>query len=241
MTPASSKSGGILLPPNHRIFIVVPAYNEGAILRQTIARLVPYGYTIVVVDDGSAIPQDTYIGTQPVHYLRHVINLGQGAALQTGTAYAAANGAQIIVHFDADGQHNPAQIRKLVEAVSTGTCDVALGSRFLEAADRQHVPLRKQILLKAGVFVSWLFTGIWLTDTHNGFRALSRTAAQQIKLTDNGFAHATEILECIRKSDLRYKEIPATIEYTDYSQQKGQSVFNSINIVIDLVLHKVLR
>lgn len=221
--------------------MVVPAYNEGVVLEQTVASLVPYNYTIVVVDDGSATPQDRYIRRQPVHYLRHVTNLGQGAALQTGTAYAVANGARVVVHFDADGQHSAAQIARLVEPIVAGACDVVLGSRFIDAADRKSVPIRKQILLKGGVFVSWLFTGIWLTDTHNGFRAMSRAAAQEIKFTDNGFAHATEILESIRKSGLRYREVPTTVRYTDYSQEKGQSVFNSINIVIDLVVHKVLR
>jgi hypothetical protein len=129
----------------------------------------------------------------------------------------------------------------LVEPLASGVCEITIGSRFLQPGDRKQVPLKKRILLRGGIFISWLFTGIWLTDTHNGFRALSRNAAQQMKLTENGFAHATEVLDFIRVSHLRYKEVPTTITYTGYSQEKGQSIFNSINIVIDLVLRKVLR
>ena len=95
--------------------------------------------------------------------------------------------------------------------------------------------------MKGGVFVSWLFAGLWLTDTHNGFRALSADAARQVRLTENGYAHATEILELIRKAGLRVKEIPATIRYTQYSLAKGQSVWNSLNVLFDLVLRKLTQ
>jgi polyprenyl-phospho-N-acetylgalactosaminyl synthase len=226
---------------NAGVFVVVPSYNEGEVLSRTVGELVPYGFTVVVIDDGSTVPASQFLTDLPVHCLRHVSNLGQGAALQTATEYALLQGAEIIVHFDADGQHNPALIHKLIEPIRTDKCDVVLGSRFMDANDRRQVPLKKQVLLKAGVFVSWLFTGLWLTDTHNGFRALSRAAAQRIKLTENGFAHATEILELLRRSGLRYVEVPTTIRYTDYSVNKGQSVFNSIDILFDLVLRKLLR
>ena len=221
------------------VFIVIPCYNEGEVLGQTLRELEPYGFEIVVVDDGSTVPIRRYLKGRPVKYLRHSTNLGQGAALQTGVAYALLQGAECIVHFDADGQHDPALVHRLIEPICAGECDVVLGSRFLDANDRKLVPIKKRLVLKAGVLVSWLFTGLWLTDTHNGFRALSRAAAQRITLTENGFAHATEILELIRKAKLRYKEIPATIRYTDYSQSKGQSILNSINIVVDLVLRKL--
>lgn len=223
------------------IFVVIPSWNEGETLGHTVSELVPYGYTIVVVDDGSKIPADQFVGSYPVRYLRHACNLGQGAALQTGTEYALREGARIVVHFDADGQHSPAQIEKLAEPVSAGGFDVALGSRFLNATDRMQVPFEKRILLRAGILVSWLFTGVWLTDTHNGFRALSRRAAERIRLRENGFAHATEILELIRKSGLRYTEVPVTVRYTGYSRAKGQSVFGGIDILIDLVIAKLTR
>jgi polyprenyl-phospho-N-acetylgalactosaminyl synthase len=223
------------------VFVVVPAFNENAVLRSTISGLVPFGYTIVVVDDGSTIPAKSQLDGLSVYCLRHAVNLGQGAALQTGTAFALLHGAGVIVHFDADGQHNPALIARLIEPVIHGDFDVALGSRFLDAADRNMIPLVKRVLLKVATPVSWAFTGVWLSDAHNGFRALSRHAAGKIQLRENGFAHATEILELLRREKLSYTEVPVAIRYTNYSRSKGQSVFNSFNIVIDLMLRKLFK
>ncbi len=227
--------------PDKQVFVVIPAYNEGVVLGHTVEGLLSYGYTVVVVDDGSATPAIQFLHDPPVHYLRHATNLGQGAALQTGMEYALSQDAQIIVHFDADGQHSPELIAKLLEPIRSGECDVVLGSRFLDPEDRQKVPLLKRVLLRVGICVSGLFSGLWLTDTHNGFRALSRTAAERMRLTENGYAHATEILDLIRKSGLRYKEIPATIRYTEHSLAKGQSMLNSVNVLLDLVLAKLLK
>jgi polyprenyl-phospho-N-acetylgalactosaminyl synthase len=222
------------------IFVIIPAYNEGAVLSQTVDELSFYKFNVVVVDDGSSVPAAQFLQNRPVHYLRHLTNLGQGAALQTGMDYALQNGASIIVHFDADGQHSPELIYKLIEPIRSGECDIVMGSRFIDPNDRKQVPALKQLVLKAGVCVSWLFAGLWLTDTHNGFRALSREAARRIRLTENGYAHATEILELIRKSGLRYKEIPATIRYTEHSQAKGQRELNSINILFYFLRRKLM-
>jgi glycosyltransferase involved in cell wall biosynthesis len=223
------------------VFVVIPAFNENSILRSTASAVASLGYSVVVVDDGSAIPVRECLRGLDVHFLRHILNLGQGAALQTGTEFALSRGARLIVHFDADGQHSPASIERLIEPILAGTFDVTLGSRFLYAADRREVPPGKRLMLKAGVFVSWLFTGVWLSDTHNGFRALSRGAAEQMELKERRFAHATEILGLLRRARLRYTEIPVTVRYTPYSRAKGQSMLNGFNIVIDLMLRKIFK
>ncbi len=226
---------------DHDVFVVIPAYNEGTVLAQTVDELLPYGYQVVVVDDGSSTPATAHLHTRPVRYVRHIANLGQGAALQTGTEYALSLGARAIVHFDADGQHCPSLIRSLLEPIRRGDYDIVMGSRFIDPKDRDGVPRVKQILLKGGVVVSWIFAGLWLTDTHNGFRALSGEAARRISLTENGYAHATEILELIRKASLRIKEVPTTIRYTEYSLAKGQSAWNSVNVLLDLLLRKLVQ
>ena len=226
------------------IFVVIPTYNERQVLGKTISELAEYGYSIVVVDDGSAIPERQFLPrdtSSNLWYLRHISNLGAGAAVETGTRFALQQDARIIVHFDADGQHIPALIEKLVEPIVNGTAEVVMGSRFMQASDRALVPWKKRLLLKGGVFVSWLFTGVWLTDTHIGFRALSRTTAERIQMTENGYAHCTEILELIRKSGASYIEVPTAVRYTAYSVSKGQSMLNSVNIVFDLVLRKLFR
>jgi len=222
------------------VWVVIPAFNESAaVLQSTILGLVLLDCNIVVVDDGSTSPAEPQLSGLPVHIIRHFTNLGQGAALQTGVDYALKLGGQIIVHFDADGQHDPAAIPELIAPIESGICDVALGSRFIRREDRVLVPLQKRLLLKAGVVISYAFTGVWLTDTHNCFRALSRRAAQKIRLNENGYAHATEILEQIRRHCLKYKEVACPIRYTNYSMNKGQSAFNSINIVVDIIMRKL--
>ncbi|HEY4089627.1 MAG TPA: glycosyltransferase family 2 protein [Bryobacteraceae bacterium] len=223
------------------VFIVIPAFNENSVITHTVAEVVNRGYTAVVVDDGSTVPVENFLTGLPVYRLRHAINLGQGAALRTGCDFALAKGARIIVHFDADGQHDPDLIERLIAPIRAGEADVALGSRFLKESDSHEVPAVKRVLLRAGVFVSWVFTGMWLSDAHNGFRALSRVAAEKIRLEENGFAHATEILELVRRSRLPWVEVPVTIHYSDYSRAKGQSVLNSFNILFDLMLRRLFH
>jgi glycosyltransferase involved in cell wall biosynthesis len=223
------------------VFVVIPAYNENAVLRTTVSGLLPLGYSVVVVDDGSHIPARVPLEGLDVYCVRHDVNLGQGAALQTGAEFALSRGARIIVHFDADGQHSPGSIPQLLDPIVNGSVDVVLGSRFLDARDRKVVPVKKRMLLKAGVAVSWMFTGVWLSDTHNGLRAFSRAAAQQITLKENGFAHATEILDIMRRSKLPYTEVPVSIRYTEYSLKKGQALLNSFNIVVDLMLRRLFH
>jgi polyprenyl-phospho-N-acetylgalactosaminyl synthase len=221
------------------VFVVIPAYNENAVLRTSLSGLLPFGYSVVVVDDGSAVPASECLDGLRVYSVRHDINLGQGAALQTGAEFALEKGAAIIVHFDADGQHPAAMVERLIEPIVSGRVDVTLGSRFLDPKDSRAVPVEKRWLLKAAVFVSWVFTRMWLTDAHNGLRALSRSAAEKIVLKENGFAHATEILDLLRRSKMRYCEVPVSVVYTDYSRRKGQSIFNSANILIDLLLRRL--
>jgi polyprenyl-phospho-N-acetylgalactosaminyl synthase len=223
------------------VFVVIPVYREGLVLRETVEALAPGGYSIVVVDDGSDDDVAGHLEGLAVHYLRHPLNLGQGAALQTGTLYSLEQGASLIVHFDADGQHPADQIPALLKPIRSGRADVVLGSRFLSRSDRELVPAAKRIALRIGLIVSGLLTGVWLTDTHNGFRAMSRAAAQKIDLRENRFAHATEFLELLRLQKLRYVEIPSTIRYTEHSIRKGQPISNGLDIVFDLLVRKVLK
>ena len=104
-----------------------------------------------------------------------------------------------------------------------------------------NASLVKQSVLKIARLINFLFTGLYLTDAHNGLRAMNRKAAQEIYIKENGMAHATEILLLIHQHGLKYKEIPARVIYTQYSKNKGQSVFNSIRIFFDLVLHKLFE
>jgi len=223
-----------------RVFLVIPSFNEGTVLSATIGGLVPYGYSMVVVDDASNDGTSEILKNLPVHYLRHPVNLGQGAALQTGMDYALAQGAEYLVHFDADGQHPPERIAALLEPLRSGACDVAVGSRFLDPASINLIPRGRKILLRGAVLISGLLTNVWLSDAHNGFRAMTRAAAQKIRFHENGFAHATEFLDEVRRAHLRVQEVSVAVRYTEYSRAKGQAASNSLNILIDVLLRKVL-
>jgi glycosyltransferase involved in cell wall biosynthesis len=156
-------------------------------------------------------------------------------------AYALRAGADIAVHFDADGQHDCAQIERLIAPIIEGKADVVFGSRFLRKEDRARVPWRKRILLRGGILISWAMTGVLLSDTHNGFRAISRRALERVHLQENGFAHATEIMQRVREAGMRYLEVPITITYTEYSQRKGQRLSGSLNILFDLIMAKLTK
>jgi glycosyltransferase involved in cell wall biosynthesis len=230
-----------MTPGSPGVFLIVPAYNEGRALAATLAGIVGRRMSVVVVDDGSRDDTASVAAEFPVHVLRHAINLGQGAALQTGMTYALQAGAKYIVHFDADGQHDADEIEALLQPLVNGEADVVLGSRFLRPEDGRRVPAGRRIVLRTAVYVNWLLTGVKLSDAHNGFRALTRHAAERIKLEEDGFAHASEIITQIKKARLRFVEHPTGIRYTDYSRAKGQSFWNGFNVVFDLVAGRVFK
>lgn len=221
------------------VFIVIPAFNETEVIRETVKPLLGK-YEVVVVDDGSDNDMFQYLKGIPIHYLRHSQNLGQGAALQTGVEYSLEQGAEYIVHFDADGQHDFREIPKFLEPLEAGEVDVCLGSRFLESKNIEAIPKARRTVLKMAIRFNNFVTGLKLTDAHNGFRAFRSEAARKVVITQNRMSHATEIISLIKEADLRFKEISTHVQYTDYSISKGQQSLNSINIVIELIISKLL-
>jgi glycosyltransferase involved in cell wall biosynthesis len=221
-------------------FIIIPAYNEEKAISQVITDLKNHNYhNIIVVNDGSSDKTEEIAKNHGVKVISHIINRGQGAALQTGTEYALEKGAQIIVHFDADGQFLAKDIETLLAALKEGN-DIVLGSRFLDKKPI-NMPLTKKIILKTGKIFMRIFSNISITDPQNGFRALTKHAAQKIRITQDGMAHASEILDQIKKHKLKYKEVPVTIVYSEYAKQKGQSILNSVRIAYRLLIKKMLR
>jgi polyprenyl-phospho-N-acetylgalactosaminyl synthase len=227
------------LPAPDKIWIVVPAYRESARIRGTLEELVPRYDNIVVVNDGS--PDDTGAVARScgVWVVSHPINRGQGAALQTGIDFALLHGADLIVTFDGDGQHDPADIPAMLAPVQSGAADLALGSRFLGRT--VGMPLSRRIVLKLAVLFTRIVSRIAVTDTHNGFRVFSRSAAQAIRIRQDRMAHASEILDEIRRLGLRYREVPVTIRYSTATLEKGQSSWNAVRIVWQFLVGKAIK
>ena len=225
--------------PPPATYVIVPAYQEGQVIRETLRGLVEAGYAVILVDDGSTDDTAQAIAGLPIWYLRHPINLGQGAALATGMAMARRLAAEYVVHFDADGQHRVADIPALLAPLLAGEADISLGSRFLDPAARAAIPAGRRRLLRLAIWVNYAFTGLRLSDAHCGLRALNARALAAIDLRSPGMAHATEILSHIRQQELRWQEVPVHIAYSPYARQKGQSSAQAIGILGDLIFRKI--
>ncbi len=217
------------MPRRDDTWIVIAALNEGAVIYDVVREVTRDGWHVVVVDDGSQDETPAKAPSAGAVVVRHAINLGQGAALQTGIDYAIRRGAHNLVTFDADGQHVATDIPAMVEALEHA--DVVLGSRFrgsVEGASRGRM-----ILLRAAIVLSNRLSGMKLTDAHCGFRAFRRTAVPKLRITQDRMAHASELLRKIKTSELRVSEVPVTIRYTDHSRAKGQTGFQAIRILFD--------
>ena len=215
-------------------WLVVPLYNEATVIGEVVRRAREVFPHVVCVNDGSLDGSGRQALDAGAVVIDHPINLGQGAALQTGIAYALAQpGAAYFVTFDADGQHRVEDAAEMVATLREGTVDVVFGSRFLD--DRTDPGILKRIVLKIAIAFSNLTSGVHLTDSHNGLRAFNRTAAASLDIKQNRMAHASEIVEQVGKLRLRYAEIPVHVLYTEYSRSKGQSLLNSVNILTELL------
>jgi glycosyltransferase involved in cell wall biosynthesis len=222
-----------------QVYVVIAAYNEGQVISRVVTDLRRAGYRVVVVDDGSLDTTAAIAYAAGAIIVRHPFNLGQGAALQTGIEYALAQAAAFVVTFDADGQHRVSDISRLTQALVEERADFALGSRFLGQAP--DLPPLRRLLLRAATLFTRLTTGLQVTDTHNGLRAMTRRGAAAIRLRQNRMAHASECLGQIGESGLRYVERPVTIEYTAYSLAKGQNIRDAVRILLDLFARRLHR
>lgn len=221
------------------IWVIVPAFNEAETIGAVIARVRSHDYRIVCVDDGSS--DDTAgvargVGSDVVI---HPVNLGQGAAIQTGIDYARRLGAAYFCTLDADGQHDADDLPRLLDALQAHGAEFALGSRFLGTA--VDMPLARRALLIAATIFTRLTVGLTVTDTHNGMRAMTRRGAAAIHIRQNRMAHASEMLSQIRDSRLRWIEVPVTVSYTAYSRQKGQKASSALRVLMDLAAGLVAR
>jgi glycosyltransferase involved in cell wall biosynthesis len=221
------------------VWVVIAAFNEAAVVAGVVRSLIDAGYHVVVVDDGSRDETARRARDAGAQVVKHAVNRGQGAALQSGMRYALNAGAAIIVTFDADGQHCVDDVRRLTLPIINSTADIVLGSRFLEHSG--SVPVLRRILLRAAVIFTGVMSGVRLTDTHNGLRGMSRRAALQVDLQLDRMAHASEIIDQLVRTGLPLIEIPVDVRYTQYSIDKGQRAGNAARIVWDYLVGKWSR
>jgi len=219
-------------------WIIVPAHNESRVISETVTELLEVCPNVVVVDDGSSDDTGARARASGATVLSHLLNLGQGAALDTGLRFALQQvDARYFVTFDADGQHDVSDAVRMVESLHESSSSIVFGTRF-HGTGTTGMPRLKRVLLKLARLQVNHVSGLRLTDAHNGLRALDRRAAEVMQFTQRGMAHATEVAQIVGRNRLAYLEIPITVRYSEYSRQKGQSMLNSVNILYDLLWAK---
>ena len=219
---------------NDDVWLVVPLFNEETVIADVVRDARKTFPNIVVVDDGSSDHGAAAAASAGAMVVRHPVNLGQGAALQTGVEYAlGAPTMRWVVTFDSDGQHQVSDVLAMLDKARTEDLRVVFGSRFLDS--RTTPSFMKKIVLRLAVGYTNVTTGTRLTDAHNGLRLLHREVVERLDITQNRMAHASEIVAQIGDMKVPYGESPVHILYTDYSKSKGQSLWNSVNILVELM------
>jgi glycosyltransferase involved in cell wall biosynthesis len=216
------------------IICVIPAYNEAPHIGRVIAKVKPFVDRIIVVDDHSADATSLEAEKAGALVVRHLINRGQGAALRTGTKLALDEGADIIVHFDADDQFQAEDIPAMVAPLLAGEADAVLGSRFLGHANLPK--LKRHLIMPLARLANRLFFNIRLSDPQSGFRALARPCAARLRIENDGMAHCSEILHRLFRQGERVVEVPITVIYHEY----GQKLSGGFKILKDLIIQKFL-
>ena len=222
-------------------WIVIPAFNEATVISDVVADVTSVFANVVVVDDGSRDGTAEQAWRAGAHVVRHPVNLGQGAAIQTGVEYARSRpGAAVFATFDADGQHRVQDVVRMIKRLVTEDLDIVVGTRFADSAP-VGMPVLRRLLFPLIAKLSPASRKLGLTDAHNGLRVFDRTVADGLNLTMNGMAHASEIVAEIVEHGWRVAEEPVEILYTDYSMSKGQPLVNGVNIIFDGLLRKRMR
>ncbi|MCI6206418.1 MAG: glycosyltransferase family 2 protein [Corynebacterium glucuronolyticum] len=228
---------------NQDTWLIIPCFNEGTVIGDVIRHARETFPNIVAVNDGSADNSAEEIHKAGAHLVNHPVNLGQGAAIQTGVEYARSQpGAQYFVTFDADGQHQVKDVVAMLDRLRNEDVDIIVGTRFgrPRAADDQ-VPWIKRLVLKTVVLLSPRTRKLGLTDAHNGLRVFNKKVADELNIRMNGMSHASEFVAQMDERGWRVSEQPVDILYTEYSMSKGQSLINGVNILADGIIARRLK
>lgn len=220
-----------------RIFVVVPAYNEEKTIEKVLKDLLKMGFEFVVVDDGShdetnSIVKKVIMENKHGYLCKHLLNRGLGAAIKTGIEASLEEEADIIVTFDADGQHDPNDICTVIDPIIKNEADLCVGKR-----DFNEMPVNKQFGNRVMNLITLIFYGIRVNDSQSGLRAFNRKAAQNIVINARDYGVSSEIIGEVKRHDLKLKEVPMKTIYTDYSMKKGTNLVEGLKILSKLIMN----
>ncbi|MBS7247426.1 MAG: glycosyltransferase family 2 protein [Candidatus Jordarchaeales archaeon] len=200
-----------------KLVCVSPAFNEERTVASVVKGALKYVDEVVVVDDGSTDNTSEEASKAGAIVIRHPRNLGKGAALKTGFKVALKRGADIVVSLDADGQHDPDEIPRLLSALKNGNFDVVIGSRFL--GDISNMPTPRILSNTITSKILNLFFKMPVTDSQSGYRAFKREVIESVKFSDPRFAAETEILIDANRKGFRIGEVRIK---TLYGEEKSK-------------------
>ncbi|HEY2385119.1 MAG TPA: glycosyltransferase family 2 protein [Terriglobia bacterium] len=222
--------------------VVIPAHNEAPIIASVLANIPAeirsHQVIPIVIDDGSDDDTSAAARGAGAIVIRHLTNLGVGAATTTGFRAAQEIGADIIVTMDADGQHDPREITTLVECLLDGPFDVVIGSRLLMHDGMPPLRFAANLVLNG---LTFLVYGKIVSDSQSGFKAFTRGAIDRMELNCAGYEICSEMVGEIYRKNFRYKSIPVCAVYTPYSRAKGQPFLNGVNLILGLFMRLVRR
>ena len=219
-----------------KVVAIIPAYNEETTIAEVLERTRSFVDEMIVVDDGSSDRTREIARAQGARVVSHVINRGLGAGIGTGFAAALKLGADVAVTLDADGQHDPAELPKFVDAIERGA-DAVVGSRMLTGFE--GMPWYRRVAQMIGNIATFFLFGAWVTDSQSGYRAFTRDAMKRIDIKTNRMEVSSELIAEIKRNKLNYKEVPIKAIYTDYSLSKGQSFFVGIKTLVKLIVRRL--
>ncbi len=217
---------------------VIPAYNEATRVGNVVAAAKRYVDTVIVVDDGSTDTTAEAARRAGAHVIRHAENGGAGAATMTGIEAARRMGANAVVTLDADEQHDPSDIPRLLQPVKDDKADIVFSNRF---AHRNRIPLIRRIFNGVGNIVTLLATGMWVQDSQSGYKVIGPRALAQIDLRMRGFEFCTEIVREASQHKWRIAQVPTKVIYSEYTLAKGQSFGNGVKTAMKILLRSFLR
>lgn len=234
--PADHNSHDFFAESDLRVWMIIPAYNEEKTIGQVLGELFDLGLNVVVIDDGSG--DNTYqiarniIREHPgrAYLYKHPINRGLGATLKTGIEAALSKDADIMVTFDADGQHHPEDILPVCRPIMEGRADVVIGKR-----DFDEMPPQKKRANQIMNLITWIFYGAHVQDSQSGLRAFSRKAAILLDIQSREYGVSSEIIREIKHKELRMEEVPIETIYTDYALAKGTNARIGFKILIKMI------
>ena len=221
-----------------KVIIGIPAFNEEKNIGPIVAKLKKKYDQVIVCDDGSSDMTETIASSLGAHVVKHNKNLGYGSAIKTIFNEARKLEGDVLVTFDADGQHQILEIDSVLQPIFENKADIVIGSRFL--GETKDLPRYRKIGIKTITGLTNVMTGSKITDSQSGFRAYTKKVLKEISPTESGMGISTEILIKASKKEMRIVEVPITISY-EGSTHSQEPISHGTSVIMSTIKHVAIE